>query len=120
MKGVTSTSQSEEKMKIVLFTHVFQNPYDFISFMEHKRCFFLKNVPDHSMRAGGEGVFVAIDVWDTDIEEEIYQKGTSVLRQKNLQRIDVFKDLMFDTVRITFCKSPALLPSSIPVVGQGL
>lgn len=90
--------------------------------LEHKRCFFffLKNVPDHSMRAGGEGVFVAIDVWDTDIEEEIYQKGTSVLRQKNLQRIDVFKDRMFDTVRITFCKSPALLPLSIPVVGQGL
>lgn len=56
---------------------------------------FLKNVPDHSMRAGGEGIFVAIDVWDTDIEEEIYQKGTSVLRQKNLQRIDVFKDRIF-------------------------
>lgn len=47
--------------------------------------FFLKNVPDHIMRAGGEGVIVAIDVRDTDIEEEIYQKGTNVLRQKNLR-----------------------------------
>lgn len=72
------------------------------------------------MRAGGEGVIVAIDVRDTDIEEEIYQKGTNALRQKNLRSIYVFKDHMFDTVRITFCKSISLLPTSIPVAGQGL
>lgn len=104
----------------MLFTHGFQNPYDFISSMEHNRCFFFKNVPDHRMRAGGEGVIVAIDVRDTDIEEEIYQKGTNALRQKNLQSIYVFKDHMFDTVRITFCKFIELLPMSIPVAGQGL
>lgn len=51
------------------------------------------------MRAGGEGVLVVIDVRDADIEEEIYQKGTHVLRQKNLQSSDVFKDCMFDTVK---------------------
>lgn len=65
------------------------------------------------MRAGDEGVFVVIDV--QDIEEEIYQLGTHLLCQKNLQSSDVLK---FDTLRVTFCKS--LLPSSIPVVGKGL
>lgn len=55
--------------------------------MEKGVVVFLKNVPDYSMRAGCEGVFVAIDVRDTDIEEEIYQKRTNVLCQKNLQRM---------------------------------
>lgn len=64
------------------------------------------------MRAGSEGVFVVIDVWDAEIEEEIYQKGTYVLRQKNLQIIDVFKDCMIDTVRITFCKSLTIVHPS--------
>lgn len=57
----------------------------------------LENVLDDLMRAGGEGVFVVIDVRDTDVEEEIYQKGTHVLHQKNLQINDVFKDCIFES-----------------------
>lgn len=66
---------------------------------------FSKNLPDHRMGTRGKGVFVVIDVWDTNIEEEVYQKGSYVLCQKNLQSVDVFRDCMFDTVRILFNKS---------------
>ncbi len=72
--------------------------YDYF-FLGEQKVIFLKNILDHMMRAGGEGVFVVIDVRDADIEEEIYQKWTHVLRQKNLQISDVFKDCMFGTVK---------------------
>lgn len=99
MERVTSTSQTEEKIKL-LFTHsnVIRNPYDHF-FLGAQKVIFLKNILDHMMRAGGEGIFVVIDVRDADIEEEIYQKWTHVLRQKNLQISDVIKDCMFGTVK---------------------
>lgn len=88
MERVTSTSQTEENKTVMYSFSCHMKSIRLCFFLRAQKVIFLKNVLDHMMRAGG--VFVVIDVRDTDIEEEIYQKGTHVLRQKNLQSSDFF------------------------------